>query len=169
MNNLFKNNINVLLSSLKIMSNITEEEKNELIVGFIRHVFDEVQTEGWKTRRNEFLTQQESYVEDDDEDQSPDDMTFDKAMEIYGNTDETIEMFLYPVISNPQWIEAWIQQMRPDLDRRPISFCRYWSFWNELNEFLYESSINIVSEQMFLREINYDKVKEIVGLDFDFK
>ena len=31
---------------------ITEKEKRELIVGFIQHVFEEVQTEGWKKRRD---------------------------------------------------------------------------------------------------------------------
>jgi hypothetical protein len=153
------------------MSNITEEEKNELLIGFIRHVFDEIQTEGWKTRRNEFLIQQDSYVEEEEnEDAVPDDMTFNKAMEKYGNVDESISMFLFQVLSNPQWIEAWVHQLRPELGRIPTAFCRYWSFWNELNEFLYESSPKLVPGQLYyLREFDIDKVKEILGLDFELK
>ena len=159
------------MSYLKTMSNITEEEKNELLIGFIRHVFDEIQTEGWKTRRNEFLIQQDSYVEEEEnEDAVPDDMTFNKAMDKYGNIDDSIEMFLFQVLSNPQWIEAWVHQLRPELDRTPTSFCRYWSFWNELNEFLYESSPKLVPGQLYyLREFDIDKVKEILGLDFELK
>ena len=152
------------------MFNVSEEETCELIVEFVRHVFEEVKTEGWKTRRDEFITQQDHYVDDRQDDQIPDDMTFDKAMEKHGDTDKIISAFLYPILLNPQWVEAWTHHLRPDLDQRRKGFCCYWSMWGRLNDFLYEKPDCVVPGQIFyVREINYDKVKEVLGLDFDLK
>ena len=149
------------------MSNITEEEGRELIIEYIRYVFEEVKTEGWKTRRNEFLIQRDRYVEEE-ADTTLDDMTFDKAMEKYGDMDEVISLFLYPILENPQWVEAWIHQLRPDLDQR--GFCYYWSGWTRLNNFLYKRPDVLVPGQMFyVREINYDDVKEVLGFGFYLK
>jgi dipeptidase len=151
------------------MSNITEEEGRELIIEYIRYVFEEVKTEGWKTRRNEFLIQRDRYVEEE-ADTTLDDMTFDKAMEKYGDMDEVISLFLYPILENPQWVEAWIHQLRPDLDQRHRGFCYYWSGWTRLNNFLYKRPDVLVPGQMFyVREINYDDVKEVLGFGFYLK
>ena len=38
------------------MSRITEEEKREIVIGFVQHVFEEIQVEGWKERRDVLLT-----------------------------------------------------------------------------------------------------------------
>jgi len=151
------------------MINITEEESCELIIKFIQYVFEEVQTEGWKERRNEFLIQQDRYVEEEF-DINLDDMTFDKAMEKYGDMDLVISRFLYQVLSNPQWVETWIHHLRPDLDQRHRGFCYYWSAWGKLNDFLYKRPDDFVPGQMFYaREIDYDSVKDILGLGFQLK
>jgi hypothetical protein len=142
---------------------ISEEEKQELIIKFTQHVFEEVQTEGWKTRRNELQVQCGYWGVQDD---FTDDMTFDKIMERNNyNLDEVISKFLCKVIGNlgTIWFKAWLSQLRPDLDiiQRPM-FWEYWA-WNSLNKFLY------IEKRRDIEIVNYELVKEVLGLNFDLK
>jgi hypothetical protein len=140
------------------MSIITEEEKREIIIEYVRHVFEEVQTEGWKKRRNEFLFQYRFHTMHDF--QLVDGITFDEAMMEYkGDLDEVFTYYLYPIISNPDWIEAWFYKMRPELDEREGGEREekyYWDGWDALYEFMYTNTA-------------YDDMKEILGLDIELK
>jgi hypothetical protein len=153
---------------------VNEEEKQELIIGFIRHVFEEVQTEGWKTRRDEFLIEQDLYLqsEEDPSRDIPDDMTFDKMIvERKGDVDEVISNYLYPILSSYEWIESWIYQLRPDMDQRDRGIC-YWNMWDDLHNFMYKISSKWDEKQKtieFFKMINYDDVKEVLDLNVCLK
>ena len=152
---------------------ITEKEKRELIVGFIQHVFEEVQTEGWKTRRDEFLIQQGVYLQSEDPSRDiPDNMTFDKVMvERNGDVDEVLEFYLYPILSSYEWSESWIYQLRSELDQRGRGVC-YWNVWEYLHDFLYKSTCVWDEKQrqmMFSKMILVDDVKEILDLNVCLK
>ena len=144
------------------MSNITEEEKIELVIGFIRHVFEEVQTEGWKTRRDEYLHVAGFHYED----LFRDDMTFQKMMERnHYNLDEVISTFLCRVISNIHsiWFQAWISELRPDLNiKEERQQWDKWA-WKTLNKFLY------IEKSWHTEIVNCELVKEVLGLNIDLK
>jgi len=149
------------------MSNITEEEKQELVIGFIRHVYEEVQTEGWKTRRNEYLQVAGFHFEDDF---FRDDMTFQKKMERKNyNLDEVISSFLCRVINNINsvWFLAWISELRPDLNIKEAreQWNDQWDrwAWKTLNEFLY------IEKSWHTEIVNYELVKDVLGLNIDLK
>jgi hypothetical protein len=151
------------------MSNITEEEVRNIIVGFIKHVFEEVQTEGWKTRRNEFLIQYELESEIEVQEVA-DEFTFNRAMEHYGgDVDEVILEYLYPILTSFGWIEAWMYHLRDDLGGRIRGLC-YWNIWDDLDEILYTMKpIWIDNQFIFQKKKNLSDVKEILELDFDLK
>ena len=146
------------------MSNINEE-KYGLIVGFIQHVFDEVQTEGWRTRRNEFMLKYNSYFKNEEHPRM-DNMTFNKASDMYEDIDETISSFLFPILSNPHWLEAWILYVRPDLE----DYVDDGDLWDVFDEILYKPQDGEPGAyKYYMRSFNYDKIKEILGLDLMFK
>ena len=140
---------------------ISEEETEKYIAEFIRYIFREVQKEGWKTRRNGLQVHCGYWKTYDD---FTDDMTFDKMMERNNyDLDKVISTFFCKILNKlgntVVWFKSWISQLRPDLDmtQRPL-FWEIWA-WNSLNNFMYiEKSI-----------MNYELVKEVLGLDFDLK
>jgi hypothetical protein len=128
------------------MLNITKE-KYEMINGFIQHVFEEVQREGWKVRRDELLLQHDLYMECE---MILDGITFGEAMETYGNdVDKVMTEYLYPVISNHNWQKAWMIQFKPELDKK-----KHLIMWDALCKFLYSWKVNS----------SVPEVKEILGL-----
>jgi hypothetical protein len=144
-----------------MLSNI----KRETINGFIRYVYEEVQTEGWNTRKDENIVRQELCVERDVEreflvqhglkaDCDQEDMTFGKAMERYGVVDEVISEYLYPVLTNHNWMKAWMIQFKPELDKG-----QYLMMWDALCNFMYGWKITS----------RIDEVKEMLGLVFELK
>jgi hypothetical protein len=149
------------------MSNITEEEGRELIIEYIRYVFEEVKTEGWKTRREKFVGVGDFWENDDDDDYT-DEMTFDNMMDTYENDLNTvISIFLCDIIGNLErvWFKAWLSQKRPELDIKGDP--KYWDYWTwcSLNDFIYvEKSWRVRREK-----VNFEKFKEVLGLDFDLK
>ena len=137
------------------MSRITEEEKREIVIGFVQHVFEEIQVEGWKERRDVLLAQYKLQMEGDFE--YTDKKTFNNALEDYkGNLDDVFTYYLYPILSNPDWVEAWFYKMRPDLDEREEGEY-YWDAWDALYDFMY------------MDDIAYDNMKDVLGLNFDLK
>ena len=159
---IFKKLYNVSLSSLKTMSNITKEEKTELFIGFIRYVFDEIQTEGWMTRKHELLFKYNFYFMKNEEClKQMDIMTFDKAMEKYGNMDDVISKFLCQVHCN-YWLEAWILELHPELEYYVDDYAEDGELWDDFDKFLYKPSDGVSSA--YMKGIDYDKIKEILGL-----
>ena len=151
------------------MSNITEEEARSMIVEFVQHVFEEVQVEGWKARRNELLIRQN--LEGTDEGEMPDDITtFDKAMEHYGgDMDEVLSFYLYPILSSSGWVESWIYQNQPELDERARGVC-YWNMWEDLYDFMYTMTLIRVDNQLvFQKKKNLEVMKEVLSLNVCFK
>ena len=147
-----------------MMFKISEEENCELITGFIRYVFEELRTEGWKSRRDEFLTLGGFGCENDF---FRDEMTFDKMMEkkLY-NLDEVISCFLCRIITNldATWFLAWIYQFRPDLDIKEERVD--WSSWarKSLCKFMY------LEKSWHTEKVNYELMREILGFyDIDLK
>ena len=138
------------MSELLKMSNITEQERQEFVEGFLRHVYEEVQTEGWQKRKN-CLTG-DDYGEDDD------DGTFDEMMERYNfNLDSVISSFLkYTVINEMNWFEAWLYKLRPDLDifedRKDRKYCGDW-LWRALNDFIWVKNVEQIKEILGLSEM----------------
>ena len=147
------------------MSNISEEETQDLVFRFIHYVFGEVQKEGWKTRRNGLQLHcgyWQTY------DNFTDDMTFNNMMERNDyDLDIVISTFLCNILNKMGntvvWFKAWISQLRPDLDmnQRPF-FWEIWA-WNSLNKFMYKG------RELDEGVIDYEWVKEILGLDIEFK
>ena len=142
---------------------LTGEETQELVIGFIRHVFEEVQTEGWKTRRDKLQVDCGYWRSHDN---FTDDMTFDKMLEKEDNDlDGVILSFLCKIINDlgTIWFQSWVSQARPDLDikQRPL----YWESWgwNSLNDFIYLEKI------WHKKKVNYEQMREVLGLDFDLK
>ena len=149
------------------MLNITEEDTQKLVVEFIQYVFEEVQTEGWKSRRDEFIALGDFWENDDDDDYI-DDMTFDKMMETYDyKLNVVISTFLCDVISNLErvWFKAWLSHKRPELDIKEDA--KYWEYWTwcSLNDFIYVEK----SWRWRREKVNFDKFKEVLGLGFELK
>ena len=136
---------------------VTEEEKRELVIGFIQFVFSEIQVEGWKVRRDELLFNNKGYYHDyvkkDIYEKEIAGNTFHKMMEdCDGDETEFIISLFYPLISTFGWIECWCSQQRPDIYEDQCPF----SEWELLYNFIY-------------KENNVEDLKEILGLNICLK
>ena len=146
------------------MSNI----KRETIFEFIRYVYEEVQDEGWKTRKDEllaryglqvnetetlkdFLEQHQLHMECE---VKLDDMTFGRAMERYGIMDEVISSYLYPVLSSFEWMKAWMKEFKPELDEG-----KHLMMWDALCNFMYNWKVRS----------RVNEVKDFLGLEICLK
>jgi hypothetical protein len=136
---------------------ITKEEKTELVIGFIQHVFSEIQVDGWKRRRDELLFNNTGYYHDyvkkDIYENEIEDVVFDKMMEdCQGDANEFIISLFYPIISSFGWIECWCCQQRPEIyeEHCPLSE------WEMLYNFIYKDN-------------NVDDLKELLGLNISLK
>ena len=140
-----------MVSELLKMSNITEQE---IVKGFIQYVFEELQTEGWKTRRDDMIANCDFRSVTDFEFDFPDDLTISKMLNSGDDLDEVIMSFLFPILTNQDWMKAWLIRYQPDLDEE-----RHWSMWDALYTFMYNWQVTT----------RIDDVKEILGLDLCFK
>jgi len=110
------------------MSNITQA----IVVEFIQYVYGEVQTEGWKIRRDELIAGCDFRLETDFEFDFPDDLTFCKMMNNGEDLEEIISSFLFPILTNKDWFKAWMIRFKPDLDEQS-----HWIKWCVLCDFMY--------------------------------
>jgi len=141
----------------------TEEEKKEMIYGFIQFAYGEMQTSGWATRRNEFRQQQ--HMADPDID-NRNQGTFQETMETRydGNLELTLIHFFCNEIESRGWFDSYCFQQHPELDTRDEDYYYYWKF----DEILYEW----VDSDHRIGDVDVDvadMLKDILGLDFCMK
>jgi len=116
------------------MNFISEEEQQELIYGFIRFAYEEMQTDGWISRRNEFRLRHHMTDTDIDGEII---LSFPETMnKIYnGDLNMTLERFFCHEISSFGWFDAYCFHQRPDLDTRDKG--QYFYYW-KFNQILYK-------------------------------
>jgi hypothetical protein len=140
------------------MSNIFEEKKQQIVVEFIQYVYGELQMEGWKGRRDLLIAQCEFPLETDFEFDFPDDLTIWKMINNGEDFEEIISSFLFPILSNKDWMTAWMIRFQTDLNEHD-----YWIMWNALCEFMYGWTDNSTGIDKF------DVVKNILDLEISLK
>ena len=113
---------------------MTEEEKKELIYGFIQYAYKEMQTNGWVARRNEFRLRYHMTDTDIDGEII---LSFPKTMDkIYnGDLNKTLERFFCHEISSFGWFDAYCFHQNPELDTRDEE--QYYYYW-KFNQVLYD-------------------------------
>ena len=142
----------------------TEEERNEIINGFLRFAFDEMKMDGWVARRNDYRLQQHMADPDIDDRRQ---CTFQETMEkrYNGDLEMTLIHFFCNEIKSSGWFDTYCFQQRPELDTRDDDYYYYWKFDEILCDW-------IDSEEHFIGEVEVDiadKLKDILGLDFCMK
>lgn len=140
------------------MSNITEEKKQQIVFEFIQYVYGEIQNEGWKGRRDLLIAGGNFTLETDFEFDFPDDLTIWKMINNGEDFDEIISSFLFPILSNKDWMKAWIIRFQTELTEHD-----HWTIWNALCEFMYGWTDYSTGYDKF------DVVKNILDLELSFK
>jgi hypothetical protein len=141
----------------------TEEERREMIYGFIQFAYGEMQTVRWTTRRNEFRLQHHTadpYI--DDRCQG----TFQETMEkrYNGDLELTLIHFFCNEIKSVGWFDSYCVQQRPELDTRDEDYYYYWVFDEVLNDW--------IDSDHYIGDVAVDvadALKDILGLDFCMK
>jgi hypothetical protein len=141
----------------------TEEERTEMIYGFIQFAYGEMQTVRWTTRRNDFRLQHHTadpYI--DDRCQG----TFQETMEkrYNGDLELTLIHFFCNEIKSVGWFDSYCVQQRPELDTRDEDYYYYWVFDEVLNDW--------IDSDHYIGDVAVDvadALKDILGLDFCLK
>jgi len=141
----------------------TEEERTEMIYGFIQFAYGEMQTVRWTTRRNDFRLQHHTadpYI--DDRCQG----TFQETMEkrYNGDLELTLIHFFCNEIKSVGWFDSYCVQQRPELDTRDEDYYYYWVFDEVLNDW--------IDSDHYIGDVAVDvadALKDILGLDFCMK
>jgi hypothetical protein len=141
----------------------TEEERTEIIYGFIQFAYGEMQTDGWALRRNEFRLQH--HMADPDID-NRNQRSFQETMEkrYDGDLEVTLIHFFCNEIKSSGWFDSYCFQQRPEMDTRDEDYYYYWEF----DEILYDW----IDSDHYIGDVMVDvseKLKDILGLDFCMK
>ena len=145
------------------MAFTTEEEKREMIYGFIRFAYSEMQTDGWALRRNDYRLQQHmADPEIDNRNQESFQETMEKRYD--GDLDKTLIHFFCNEIESLGWFDSYCFEQRPEMDTRDEDYYYYWQF----DEILYDW----IDSEHKIGDVQVDVVgmlKDILDLDFCLK
>jgi len=148
------------------MQEISNEEKNVLVRGFIKFVFDEMHLENWTSRRKEL---RERFQVDPEEGNRVDDRqqpTFPEMMEIHQfDLDKVLHIFFCREIMSYAWFESFCIQLNPIWDKRDGDAYCYWTFDSILYDWFYQ-----IARDMQERGLNVlFELKEILDLNLSLK
>jgi hypothetical protein len=141
----------------------TEEERIEMIYGYLQYAYGEMETNGWPARRSELRLQQhivDPYIDERGQ------LSFQETMEkrYDGNLEVTLIHFFCNEIKSMGWFDAYCFQQRPDMDTRDEDYYYYWGFEEVLTDWI-DSDHHIGDVEVDLA----DALKDILALDFSMK
>ena len=143
---------------------ISIEVQDVLVRGFIQYAFDEMQTDGWDTRRKELIEQFE--IEQDghnDQEQQP---TFPALMERHsGDLDKVLHVLFCREIIYLGWFEAYCIQLDANWDKRIANVYCYWTFESVLSNWFFRSALD--AQQKGTNGLY--ELKELLGLNLSLK
>jgi hypothetical protein len=147
--------------------NITKEKFEQLSIGFIQYAYNEMQTEGWTERRDEYCDQHhighyafEDYLVD----------TFPNIMmTVYdGDLDKTLYHFFQNTVTRRGWFSSYCvkqdAEIREMFNAESIDNINYLSWWmgTRLTQWIW---MDMGDEE----EPQAEKIKTILGLDVCLK
>jgi len=146
-------------------NNIIKDIIKDIIKKFVQHVYEEVNTVGWKTRKNELLIRKNFRVDmPDTSSDFEDHMTFQYAMDKYeGNLDKVFSFYLVPILLSNWWVEVWVDDFIRNMSGKERIF-RNCEPYFELIDVLYLQHPWVLDKEM-----KYEDIKDILGLNIMLK
>ena len=153
-----------------------KEELEILCVGFIQYAYNEMQTEGWTNRRNEFY--EEFHIGQYDFERFQIE-TFDNIMSATydGDLEKTIYHFFCNEVARRGWFASYCSQQRPELreqfDKETDENACFlaWVLDSQLIKWIWDNTEELKDEfeDGFECDKTTDKMKSILGLDVCLK